>query len=68
MLNFLAEMFKVFFTLKNFIDGEFVDPADGRTEPILNPATGEQIAEAPTSSAKDVENAVAAAKHAFDGW
>ena len=23
-------------TLKNFIDGEFVDPADGNTEPVLN--------------------------------
>jgi hypothetical protein len=25
-------------TLKNFIDGEFVDPAGGETEPILSPA------------------------------
>jgi acyl-CoA reductase-like NAD-dependent aldehyde dehydrogenase len=33
--------------LKNFIDGEFVDPAEGKTEEVLNPATGEPIAEAP---------------------
>jgi betaine-aldehyde dehydrogenase len=54
--------------LKNFIDGEYVDPAEGQTEPILNPATGEAIAEAPLSTAADVDRAVAAAKTAFDGW
>ncbi|HET6869488.1 MAG TPA: gamma-aminobutyraldehyde dehydrogenase [Solirubrobacteraceae bacterium] len=55
-------------TLKNFIDGEFVDPADGQTEPILNPATGEAIAEAPMSSPADVDRAVKAARGAFAGW
>jgi betaine-aldehyde dehydrogenase len=55
-------------TLKNFIDGEFVDPAEGQTEPVLNPATGEVIAHAPLSSAADVERAVAAARHAFPAW
>jgi betaine-aldehyde dehydrogenase len=55
-------------TLKNFIDGEYVDPADGQTEPIVNPATGEAIAEAPVSTAADVDRAVGAAKAAFEGW
>jgi betaine-aldehyde dehydrogenase len=55
-------------TLKNFIDGEFVDPADGQTEPIVNPATGEAIAEAPLSSPADVDRAVKAARAAWDGW
>jgi betaine-aldehyde dehydrogenase len=55
-------------TLKNFIDGEFVDPADGQTEPILNPATGEAIAEAPMSSPADVDRAVKAARAAWNGW
>jgi betaine-aldehyde dehydrogenase len=55
-------------TLKNFIDGEFVDPVEGQTEPVLNPATGEVIAQAPVSSAADVERAVAAARHAFPAW
>ena len=54
--------------LQNFIDGEFVDPADGQTEPILNPATGEAIAHAPLSTAEDVDRAVKAARAAFDGW
>ena len=54
--------------LKNFIDGEFVEPAEGETEEVLNPATGEAIAEAPLSTKEDVDRAVAAAKRAFDGW
>jgi betaine-aldehyde dehydrogenase len=55
-------------TLQNFIDGEFVDPAEGQTEPILNPATGEAIAQAPLSTAADVDRAVAAAKAAYEDW
>jgi betaine-aldehyde dehydrogenase len=55
-------------TLKNFIGGEYVDPAEGQTEPIVNPASGEAIAEAPVSTAADVDRAVGAAKAAFDGW
>jgi betaine-aldehyde dehydrogenase len=55
-------------TLQNFIDSEPVDPAEGQTEPILNPATGEVIANAPVSSAADVDRAVKAARAAFDGW
>ncbi len=55
-------------TLKNFIDGEFVDPSDGQSEPILNPATGEAIAEAPLSSPADVDRAVKAAGAAWEGW
>src|SRR3954466_8235975 len=54
--------------LKNFIDGEFVDPADGSTEAVLNPATGQEIAQAPLSGAEDVNRAVEAARRAFDGW
>ncbi|ADB49980.1 gamma-aminobutyraldehyde dehydrogenase [Conexibacter woesei] len=55
-------------TLRNFIDGQHADPAEGRTEPVLNPATGAQIAEAPLSTGADVDRAVAAARRAFDGW
>jgi betaine-aldehyde dehydrogenase len=55
-------------TLQNFIDSEPVDPAEGQTEPILNPATGEVIAQAPVSTEADVDRAVKAARAAFDGW
>ena len=54
-------------TLRNFIDGEWVDAA-AETEPVLNPATGEEIARAPRSGAEDVDRAVSAARRAFDGW
>ena len=52
--------------LQNFIGGEFVDPAEGATEPVLNPATGEAIAEAPLSGEEDVNRAVGAARGAFE--
>jgi betaine-aldehyde dehydrogenase len=55
-------------TLQNFIGSERVDPAEGQTEPILNPATGEVIAHAPVSSAADVDRAVKAARNAFPEW
>src|ERR687896_296565 len=54
--------------LQNFIDGEFVDAADGATEEVTNPANGEVIAEMPLSSEEDVNRAVAAAKGAFPEW
>ena len=54
--------------LKNFIGGEAVDPVEGGTEEVVNPATGGPIAEAPLSTKPDVDRAVAAAKKAFDGW
>jgi betaine-aldehyde dehydrogenase len=54
--------------LQNFIDGEFVDAADGATEEVTNPATGEAIAEMQLSTEEDVNRAVAAAKRAFDSW
>ena len=55
-------------TLQNFIDGAFRPPLDGNTEPVLNPATGEEIAQAPLSSAADIDLAVGAARRSFEGW
>jgi betaine-aldehyde dehydrogenase len=54
-------------TLKNFIDGALVD-GEGDTEPVLNPATGEELARAPLSTRADVDRAVAAAGRAFEAW
>ncbi len=54
--------------LQNFIAGEFVDAVDGATEPVLNPATAQPMAQAPLSSAEDVDRAVSAAREAFAGW
>ena len=56
-------------TFKNFIDGESVDAAEGHTDAVLNPATGEEIAQAASSTQEDVERAVKAARTAFEsGW
>jgi betaine-aldehyde dehydrogenase len=55
-------------TLQNFIDGAFVDAVDGKLEPVLDPATGESIAQAPVSTEPDVDRAVSAARRAFSGW
>jgi betaine-aldehyde dehydrogenase/aminobutyraldehyde dehydrogenase len=53
---------------KQFIGGEWVESSSGETMEVLNPATGEAIAEVPRSGAEDVERAVAAAKKAWSGW
>src|SRR5215212_7457673 len=55
-------------TLQNFIDGAFVDAAEGATDTVVNPATGDELAQAPASSQADVDRAVAAARTAFDTW
>ena len=53
-------------TLSNFIDGERL-ASDGDSEPVLNPATGEELARAPKSTPEDVDRAVRAARQAFEG-
>ena len=50
---------------KNFVGGEWVDAASGETMEVLNPSTGEVIAEVPRAGAEDVERAVTAARKAF---
>ena len=53
---------------KHFIDGAFRPAASGKTFPVVNPATGEQVAEAAYGEAADVDAAVAAAKKAQKEW
>jgi 1-pyrroline dehydrogenase len=50
-----------------FIGGEWRPAAEGETEPVLNPSTGEAIAEVAKGSQPDVDAAVNAARAAFDG-
>ncbi|MFJ5217676.1 gamma-aminobutyraldehyde dehydrogenase [Streptomyces sp. NPDC088354] len=54
--------------LRNYINGEFRDAADGRTTDVVNPVTGEAYATAPLSGAADVDAAMAAAAAAFPVW
>jgi 1-pyrroline dehydrogenase len=53
---------------KNFVGGAWVDAAEGGTMEVLNPATGETIAEVPSCTAADVDRAVEAAKQALPEW
>src|SRR5713226_2650180 len=53
---------------QNLVGGEWVDAAGGETMEVLNPATGETIAEVPRASAEDVDRAVQAAKKALPEW
>jgi 1-pyrroline dehydrogenase len=53
---------------KNFVGGEFVDAVEGGTMEVLNPATGEAIAEVPSGTQADVDRAVEAAKKALPEW
>jgi betaine-aldehyde dehydrogenase len=54
-------------TLSNFIDGQAVVSA-GDVEAVLNPATGEALAQAPITTPQEVDEAVRAARAAFAGW
>lgn len=47
-----------------FIDGEFVDPADGAVFKTVNPATEETLADISEAGSADVDRAVAAARRA----
>ena len=53
---------------QNFVGGEWVDAVEGETQEIVNPATGETIAEVPKGSQADVDRAVEAAKRALPDW
>ena len=54
--------------LQNFIDGEYQDPVEGKTAPLLNPATGEEFAQTPVSTEADIDLACNAAQRAFEDW
>jgi 1-pyrroline dehydrogenase len=53
---------------KMFIGGEFVDSSSGETMEVLNPSTGEVIAQVPRGTADDVQRAVASAQKAWGEW
>jgi 1-pyrroline dehydrogenase len=53
---------------QNLIGGEWVDSSGGETMEVVNPATGEVIAEVPAATAEDVDRAVQAAKKALVEW
>jgi malonate-semialdehyde dehydrogenase (acetylating)/methylmalonate-semialdehyde dehydrogenase len=54
--------------ISNIIDGKVVRSSSARTAPVFNPATGEQSAVLPLSTAAELNEAVAAAKRAAPAW
>ena len=51
-----------------FIDGQWCQGASGKTEPILNPATGKEIARLAHADRADLDRALAAADKGFQQW
>ncbi len=51
---------------KNYIDGSWVAPSEGKYFPTKNPATGKKLSEVAKSTQPDVDLAVKAARKAYD--
>ncbi|TVQ83971.1 MAG: aldehyde dehydrogenase family protein [Micavibrio sp.] len=52
----------------HFIGGKWLRPKDGKYFKTVNPATGEKLAEILDGTAKDVDDAVKAARKALPAW
>jgi 1-pyrroline dehydrogenase len=55
-------------THRQFIGGEWVESASGKTLEVMNPANGKVIAIVPASDKEDVDRAANAAAKAFETW
>ena len=55
-------------TFKNFVNGNYVEAADGRTTDIIDPSTGQKYADAALSGSADVDAAMSVAAKAFESW
>lgn len=55
-------------TLKNYIGGKWIDAEGAGLHDVVNPATGEVLAEVPFSTATHLDEAVRAAREALPAW
>jgi len=55
-------------TLALYIDGKFIEAGGRKTEPVLNPASAEVLAQLPHATREDLDRALAAAQRAFTTW
>jgi len=55
-------------TIRNYINDQWQESVGGHLESVPNPATGEEIAKVPISTAEDVNLAVEASKEAYKTW
>jgi succinate-semialdehyde dehydrogenase/glutarate-semialdehyde dehydrogenase len=54
--------------VKLFINGEWSEGSEGKSEPIFNPATGQAIGRLAHASRADLDHALEAAQKGFDTW
>jgi succinate-semialdehyde dehydrogenase/glutarate-semialdehyde dehydrogenase len=58
----------VYEKLALYIDGAFIEAEGRKTEPVVNPASGEVLGQLPHASREDLDRALAAAQRAFETW
>ncbi|HEY9530290.1 MAG TPA: NAD-dependent succinate-semialdehyde dehydrogenase [Burkholderiales bacterium] len=51
-----------------FIDGKWQQPAEGKTLPVVNPATGKEIGRVAHAGRPDLDRALEAAQKGFEVW
>ncbi len=54
--------------LKNYVGGQWVDPENSGYIDVINPATGEALAQVPLTTRADVDKAIDIASEAFKTW
>lgn len=54
--------------IRNFINGQWQEEANGKRVPLYNPSTGEEIGSVPQSNAATAEEAIATAYAAYRPW
>ncbi|MGI9405568.1 MAG: aldehyde dehydrogenase family protein, partial [Hyphomicrobiaceae bacterium] len=54
--------------LELLIGGRFRQGSEGKTEPVLNPATEEVLGELPHASPADLDDALKASEEGFGVW
>ena len=65
---FLPEMKAHYGRLRHYIDGQWSVQEGSDVLPVLNPATGREIAQVPLAGKDEVDAAVSAAREAFPHW
>jgi succinate-semialdehyde dehydrogenase/glutarate-semialdehyde dehydrogenase len=53
---------------KAYVGGRWIDADDGTTFPVVDPATGEELAHLPRLGAAETRAAIAAAEAAYPAW
>ena len=55
-------------TQSNTVNGSWVSARSGKTFPVSNPVTGEELGQVPDMTSEDCRAAITAASQAFSSW